>query len=196
MTENVDNIRARLAKKLEPQQIRLTLMHASLMQLVHELIKQWVLMDVKAFYGYDDIIGDGTWLSQRSNERYQREVLALAAPRKDFDASAVWLEQAGAITRSQRERLDEIYAYRHKITHEAIAFIVDVTRTPDPSMLIDALQIARDLDLFWKGIERDIGTYDAHGDVDLEDVHSGRALVLQLCVDAYLSSEGAGGTTE
>jgi hypothetical protein len=190
MTGNVDDIRARLSKKLEPHQIRLTLMHASLMQLVHEFIKQWVLMDVKAFYGYDNIIGDGTWLSEGSKERYQQEVLGLAL-RKEFKASAIWLEQGGAITRIQRERLDEIYAYRHKLAHEGVAFIVDIERTPDATMLTDALEIARDLDRFWKGIAKDIGTYDAHGDVDLEDMHSGKYLVLQLCVDAYLTAEGA-----
>lgn len=120
MAANADDIGIRLAKKLEPQQIRLTLMHASLMQIVHEFIKQWVLIDVKAFYGYDDIFGEGKWLNEGSRERYEREVLALV-PRKNFEASAVWLEQGGAITRSQRERLDEIYAYRHKLAHEGVA---------------------------------------------------------------------------
>ncbi|MGN6501463.1 MAG: hypothetical protein ACTHKX_00995, partial [Pseudolysinimonas sp.] len=124
--------------------------------------------------------------------RYEREVLALV-PGNPFEASAVWLEQGGAISRAQRERLNEIYAYRHELTHEVIGFIVDVARDPDIGMLADALAIARDLDRFWKGIAKDTGTYDAHGDVDLDDVHSGRTLILQLCVDAYLEAEGASG---
>lgn len=188
MTGNVDDIMARLVKKLEPPQIRLTLMHASLIQLVHEFIKQWVLVEVKAFYGYDDIIGDGTWVSEASEARYEHDVLALV-PRKPFEASLLWLEQAGGITRAQRKRLDEIHAYRHELAHEVVGFIVDVERTPDPALLTDALEIARDLDRFWKGVQQDMGTYEA--DVDLDDVYSGRTLVLQLCLDAYLTAEGA-----
>ena len=191
MPMNFYDTRDRLARKLEPQEIRLTLMHASLMQLVHEFIKQWVMAEVKAFYGCDDIIGDGNWISSEAKARYEREVLAVV-PRKPFDASAVWLEQVGAISRAQRERLNEIYAYRHELTHEVVGFIVDVARDPDISMLTDALAIARDLDRFWKRIAKDIGTYDAHGDVDLDNVHSGPTLVLQLCVDAYLEAVGPG----
>ena len=190
MAANADDMRARLIKKLEPAQIRLTLMHSSLMQLVHEFIKQWVVAEVKAFYGYDDILGDGTWLSEESKARYERDVLTLV-PGKVFDASAVWLGDAGAITGAQRERLDEIYAYRHELAHEVAGLIVDVERTPDTALLTDALEIARDLDRFWNGLEKDKGTFDDVGDVDVDDVHSGRMLVLQLCVDAYLSAEGA-----
>jgi hypothetical protein len=189
MTADADDMLTRLTQKLEPSQIRSTLMFSALLQLVHELIKQSVLTDVKRFFGYSDIFGEGDWLyGEEGKAHYEESVLALA-PGKAFDASARWLERAGAITAAQRERLDEIYAHRHQLTHGIAGFIVDVEQEPDISILTDALQIARDIDRFWIGVEKDMGTYDEHGDVDVDQVLSGRTIVLQLCVNAYLGVE-------
>lgn len=189
MAADADDMLTRLTQKIEPSQIRSTLMFSALLQLVHELIKQSVLTDVKGFFGYSDVFGEGDWLyGDQGKAHYEESVLALA-PGKVFDASARWLEQAGAITAAQRERLDEIYTHRHQLTHGIAGFIIDVEQEPDVSILTDALQIARDIDRFWIGVEKDIGTFDEHGDVDVDQVLSGRTVVLQLCVNAYLGVE-------
>lgn len=192
MALDEDDMLTRLPRKLEPTQIRSTLMFSTLLQLVHELIKQSVLVDVKGFFGYSEVFGQGDWLyGDQGKAHYEESVLALA-PGRTFEASARWLEQAGAITAAQRERLDEIYSHRHQLTHEIARFIVDIEQEPDVSILTDALQIARDIDRFWIGLEKDIGSFDAHGDVDVDQVLSGRTLILQLCVNAYVeAAEGS-----
>lgn len=190
MTVDETELIARIMAKLEPSKIRSTLMFASLLQLVHQLIKQSVLSGVKGFFGYSDVFGKGEWLLGESGKAdYEASVLALA-PGSAFNASTIWLEQAGAITGVQRARLDEIYAHRHALTHELARFIVDVDQEPDVSILTDALVIAKDIDRFWIGVEKDVGTFDGHGDVGVDQVVSGPAMIIQMCLDAYRGHPG------
>lgn len=187
MVDDESEMLRRITAKLDPSRIRSTLMFSSLLQLVHELIKQSVLINVKGFFGYSDVFGKGEWLyGDSAKADYEASVLGLV-PGSAFNASTMWLEKAGGITGAQRTRLDEIYAYRHALTHQLARFIVDVDQDPDVSILIDALAIARDLDRFWIGIEKDSGTFDEHGNVQIDDVHSGQAMIIQICVDAYLA---------
>lgn len=191
MAAEETELMARIIAKLEPSRIRSTLMFSSLLQLVHQLIKESVLTGVKGFFGYSDVFGKGEWLLGESRKAdYEASVLALA-PGSAFNASTIWLEQAGAITEVQRARLDEIYGHRHALTHELARFIVDVDREPDVSILTDALAIERDIDRFWIRVEKDLGTFDDHGDVSVDQVVSGPAMIIQMCLDAYLGRSGA-----
>lgn len=142
---------ARLRAKLEPDAIRSTLAFAGLYQLVHEMIKSSVLDDLKGFYGQNPL-EKGQWLW--GDENYRAEVLALA-PKNEFRASLLWLEEAGALTSEQIERLDEIYGHRNELAHELVRFIIDADRDVDVLLLIDALAILRDVARFghrWKSI--------------------------------------------
>jgi hypothetical protein len=38
---------------------------------------------------------------------------------------------------------------------------------------------------FWTGIEKDIGSFEDFGDVDLDEIMPRSLAVLQLCIDAY-----------
>lgn len=173
---------AHLRAKLEPDAIRSTLAFAGLYQLVHEMIKSSVLDDLKGFYGRNPL-EKGRWLW--GDERYRTEVLALA-PKNEFLASLLWLEQAGALTSERIERLNEIYGHRHELAHELVRFIVDADRDVDVLLLIDALAILRDIARFWTEMEIDMGSFDNHRAVTVDDVQPGRLLVLDTCLDAYL----------
>lgn len=173
---------ARLRAKLEPDAIRSTLAFAGLYQLVHEMIKSCVLDDLKGFYGQDPL-EKGQWLW--GDESYRTEVLALA-PKKEFRASLLWLEEAGALTSEQIERLDEIYGHRHELAHELVRFIIDADRNVDVLLLTDALAILRDIARFWTQMEIDMGSFDSHGAVTVDQVQPGRLVVLDICLDAYL----------
>ena len=186
VAEDADDYRARLEAKLAPQRIRATLAFAGLYQLTHEMIKRSVIDDVKGFFGYNALIGDGTWLHGESGKRdYEKSVLA-RAPRNPFKASLLWLEDGGAITSAQVERLDAIYAHRHDLTHELAKYIVDVDFEPDVELFHDALEIMRDISRFWTQIEKDIGTFEEHGDIDIDEIIPGNIALLQMCVQAYL----------
>jgi hypothetical protein len=40
---------------------------------------------------------------------------------------------------------------------------------------------------FWTSIEKDIGSFEEFGDVDLDEVTPLSLAVLQMCIDAYLA---------
>jgi hypothetical protein len=177
--------RERLETKLAPERIRSTLAFAAVYQMAHEMIKYAVVEKVKGFYGHSSL-ESGMWLwGQQGKDRYNREVLTLA-PKNLFRASLGWLQSGGAISEAQVARLDEIYGHRHELTHELAKFIVDVDSEPDVGLLTDAVQIMRDISRFWAQIEKDIGTFDDHGDVDVAAVQPGSLLVLEICIQAYV----------
>lgn len=177
--------RERLKAKLAPERIRSTLAFVALYQMTHEMIKHTVIEDVKGFYGHSPS-DSGTWLwDEQGNDSYNREVLGLE-PKNAFRASLQWLQASEAISEAQVARLDEIYEHRHELTHELAKFIVDVDSEPDVDLLTDAVQIMRDISRFWVQVEKDIGTFDDHGDVDVNAVQSGSLLVLDMCIQAYV----------
>ena len=153
--------------------------------MTHEVIKHNVIEEVKGFYGRSSF-GGGTWLwGKQGEDMYGREVLALA-PNKPFRASLKGLQASNAITSAQVDRLDEIYEYRHELTHELMKFVVDVEFEPSQTLLTDAVHIMRDLSRFWTQVQRDVGRFDDHGDVSIDDVHQGTLLLLQMCIEAYV----------
>jgi hypothetical protein len=91
-----------------------------------------------------------------------------------------------AITLTQADRLDVIYAHRHDLTHKLMKYIVDPDFEPDVELFGDALQILAAIRRFWTQIEISIGTFEDHGDVTVDDVTPGTHLLLRLCLDAYV----------
>lgn len=185
--------RSALNEKLQPENIRSTLMFSSLLQMVHEMIKRLVLHQVKSFYGFSEFDGIGWGDDKSSNERYEREVLSLDE-RSPFRASLLWLESCEGINSDESHRINEIYQHRHTLAHEIAVFIIDVDSNPDVQILLDAVTIMRKISRFWNEIEISLGTFDSFGNVDADSVHDGQSLVLDLCLSAYLevADHGAG----
>lgn len=174
----------KIKAKLEPDRVRSTLAFTGLYQLTHEMLKRSVIQETKAFFGYISLGGEGTWIGEQQEAEYKRSVLSLS-PKKPFEASLLWLVQMDAITREQSRKLDQIYSHRHGLTHELAKYLVDVDFEPDLPLFLDAVSIFRDLDRFWLQAEFDIGSFDDHEGILLEEIHSGSALLLDLCIRAY-----------
>jgi hypothetical protein len=174
--------RERLEAKLRPERIRATLGFAGLYQMTHELIKDAVLDEVHEFYWRG--IVDGAMVYDE--QAYAENVLARDAQNK-FRASLLWLVEGDAITLAQADRLEDIYAHRHDLSHELIKYIVDPDFEPDVELFTDALTILKTTRRFWTSIEKDIGSFDDFGDVDLDEVTSLSLAVLQMCIDAYVA---------
>ena len=134
----------RLAAKLAPERIRLTLAFAGLFQMAHEMIKSAVLDGVAGFYGH--VNGASVWMWGR--DEYDKKVMS-KAPGRPFLASLAWLIENEAITQEQSERLAVIYAHRHDLTHELPKYVAFPEHEPDYALFIDALNILRDLSTFW-----------------------------------------------
>jgi hypothetical protein len=99
----------------------------------------------------------------------------------------LWLVEGDAITLAQADRLDDIYAHRHDLSHELIKYVVDPDFEPDVELLTDALTILKSIRRFWTSIEKDIGSFEEFGDVDLDEVTPLSLAVLQMCIDAYVA---------
>lgn len=179
--DDQEGYRQRLEAKLAPRRIRATLAFAGLYQLTHELIKTAVLEQVKGFFGKSPL--DGSWIGGGEDD-YKRSVLSRA--RAPFAASLLWLVEMSALSQAQAERLDAIYEHRNELTHELAKYIVDVDFEPDLELFLDALTILRDVSRFWTEVEKDIGTFEDHGDIDLDEVSPLSLYMLDMCIKAYV----------
>ena len=82
--------------------------------------------------------------------------------------------------------LDRIYQHRHDLTHELGKYLVDPDFEPDAELFVEAVTILRSISRFWTQIEIDIGTFEAQGEVTVDDAFPAYLAVLKLCIDAYL----------
>jgi hypothetical protein len=180
--QDPDAYRQRLEAKLRPERIRATLSFAGLYQMTHELIKTAVLDEVREFYWRG--IEDGVMVY---DERAYAENVLAKAPNNRFRASLLWLAEFEAITLAQVDRLEDIYAHRHDLSHELIKYVVDPNFEPDVGLFTDALLILQSVRRFWTNVEKDIGSFEDFGDVDLDEVTPLSLAVLQMCIDAYLA---------
>lgn len=174
--------RQRLEAKLRPERIRATLGFAGLYQMTYELIKTAVLNDVREFHWRG--IEEGVIVY---DEQAYAENVLIRAPKNKFRASLLWLVEHDAITLAQADRLDDIYAHRHDLSHELIKYVVDPDFEPDIELLTDALTILKSIRRFWTSIEKDIGSFEEFGDVDLDEVTPLPLAVLQMCIDAHVA---------
>ncbi|MEN3267464.1 MAG: hypothetical protein V7646_4358 [Pseudonocardia sp.] len=99
----------------------------------------------------------------------------------------LWLVEGDAITLAQADRLDDIYAHRHDLSHELIKYVVNPDFEPDVELLTDALTILKSIRRFWTSIEKDIGSFGEFGDIDLDEVTPLSLAVLQMCIDTYVA---------
>lgn len=83
--------------------------------------------------------------------------------------------------------LDDIYAHRHALSHELIKYIVDPDFEPDVELLADALTILKSIRRFWVSIEKDIGSFEEFGNVDLGEITPLSLIGLQMCIDVHLA---------
>lgn len=174
----------RQAAKLAPERIRHVLAFAGLFQMTHEMIKSSVLDGVAGFYGHVRSVDKWMW----GKERYNADVLS-KAPKKQFDASLIWLVESGAITKQQSDRLAAIYEHRHDLTHGLAKYVVYLDYEPNYELLLDALNILRDLSRFWTQVEMDIGTFEEVSGVKVDEIMPLNIFVLDLCIQALY--EGA-----
>lgn len=178
--DDAEAYKRRLNEKLEPSRIRSTLAFAGLYQVTHELIKEAVVEGTKNFFGYNPYVRE--WLGNGQAD-YQKSVLSLAP--NTLRASLLWLVSMHALTSVQADRLDEIYAHRHQLTHELTKYLVDVDHEPDQELFVDALTILTDVHRLWTQIEIDTGSIELPEGCTIDDVTPGTIALLGACVSAY-----------
>ena len=143
------------------------------------MVNQAVVSDVHEFYwcGFDET---GMLYDE---EGYQRDVKSLDKSR--FRASAKWLVNSGAITDEQVDVLERLYVHRNGIAHELPKYLIDVQHNPDMHLFVEAMHVLKAIRRFWTQIEIDIGTFEAHGDVTVDDVQPLSMEFLGLLIQAF-----------
>jgi hypothetical protein len=165
--------------KLASEQIRATLSFAGLLLVVYEMVKQAVVGDVRQFYcrGFDET---GMLYDEA---RYARDVRSL--DKSQFRASAKWLVKSGAITDEQVEVLERLHRHRQDIAHELPKYLIDPEHNPDVTLFIEAMHALTALRKFWLQTEIDIGTFEEHGDVTVDDVQNLGMELLRTFISAF-----------
>jgi hypothetical protein len=168
-----------LRARLEPKEIRAILSFAGLLLVVYEMVKQAVVRDVRGFYltGFDET---GMFYDE---DGYSREVRSL--DKSPFRASAKWLVKRGAITDEQVDVLERLYVHRKDIAHELPKYLVDPEFFPDIHLFIEAAHVLIEIRKFWTQVEIDIGTFEAHGDVAVDDVQPLSIELLKMFIGAF-----------
>jgi hypothetical protein len=177
--DDPEGYRRKLEAKLAPERIRATLSFAGLYLLTHGLITNAVVEQTKGFFGKVD----DTWIPLSGEQQFKKDVLA--RQKKPFKACLLWLVDTGAITGVQADRLDAIYEHRNDLAHELMKYIVEPDVEPDVGLFLDALAILADIQRFWTQVDKDLGTFEEYGDIDLDEVTPLSLAILSKCIDAY-----------
>jgi hypothetical protein len=174
-----DDYEDRLRLKLSPERIRSTLSFAGLVLIVYEMAKQAIIEDVREFYsrGFDE---SGMLYDE---EAYSREVKSL--DKSVYRASAKWLVKSGAITEEQIDVLERLHVHRKDIAHELPKYLIDPEHDPDADLFLEALKVLSAIRRFWTQIEIDIGTFEDHGDITVDDVQPLSLACLGLFIQAF-----------
>lgn len=173
-----DDYEDRLRLKLLPERIRANLSFAGLVLIVYEMAKQAVVEDVRGFYcrGFDE---SGMLYDE---EAYARDVKSL--DKSVYRASYKWLVKSGAITDEQTEVLERLHVHRKDVAHELTKYLIDPEHDPDAELFLEALKVLSAIRKYWTQIEIDIGMFEAHGDVTVDDVQPLSLACLGLFIEA------------
>lgn len=164
----------RLAAKIAPESILLTLSHAGSFLCAYELIKSEIVDKVHGFFlrGFDE-----TGLLYDEAE-YQRSVLS-RNPKSKYRASCAWLVELNALTAEQVATLEDIYLHRQEIAHELPKFLIDPAFEVRTDLLQAAVECIRRLGVFWGSIEADTNPDFDGVEVDYDGIKSGSFLLIE-----------------
>jgi hypothetical protein len=177
MQEVTDPKVAALLDKIEPGEVRRSLVRAGLFIAGYELLKGEIVDRVRQFFvqGFDE---EGP----TRDPSYETKVRALH--KKEFEACLLWLAQCDALNHQQVQAVKAVRAHRNEMAHELPRFIVDVTAVVDVALLREMRDVIASLGRFWGAIEVSIDPDFDGVDVDSSESKSG----VQLLMDHLISA--------
>lgn len=170
----------RLARKLQPDSARGTLLRAAALLVGWELVQSEVVNKVRDFFtfGFDQF-------GPRVDRRYQERVVSRSA--RIFDASLGWLMETNAVTAEEAASLKDLRDYRNLVAHELGAFLIDPDREIDLAKLEAIRGVLASLGRFWGQIEVDTNPDFDGRDVDPQDIVSGSTMLLEFALSVLPS---------
>jgi hypothetical protein len=148
---------------LNPDELRPTLMLASIYISTFEILKDSIISRIKDFYwtGFDengDII----------DPKYKIE--ALSKNNSILYASLAWLQEAEAISDDDIEKFNLVKKRRNDIAHEMYQMLSEGLPTDFPERFNDMVSLLRKIEKWWVKIEAGTGLFNIDEDGKLVDV--------------------------
>lgn len=116
-------------------EIREQFIYAGLLLTIFERLKTYVVDQVDGFFSNHIEIKDGD-LKYTRGEKFKQIIMEKGAGdpgqhgNKAFRAALHWLCDSGAITRSEFDEVERVYALRNQIGHELLRIIADDAKNP------------------------------------------------------------------
>jgi hypothetical protein len=156
------------------EETKRNLMIAAVYLTAYELVKWAIIDQLKHFY-IDGIQRDSIAMEQR----YQKDVLSL--DKNKFLASCRWLEQMGAITKEDIEKIAKLREHRNKVAHELPEFLVDDAVNINTAYIYKMYELLTKIDV-WRFMQVELPInpeLSAHTDETIS-AKSGPMLILEL----------------
>lgn len=127
---------------LNSETLRNNLIAASIYIAAFEILKQSVVDRIKGFFseGFDQsgpIVG----------EEYGNEVLS--KNKSPTYASLLWLEEMGAITKSDIEQFEAIKAYRNELAHKITNILSKGSEFGHAELFCEMVKLLRKIEIWW-----------------------------------------------
>jgi len=165
------------AKLLNPEELRLNLIRASIYLSAYEFLHQALTEHLEGFFA-DGFDANGPILG----EDYRSKVLSLH--QMPFFASAIWFRDSGALSDQDLDRIREIREHRNFVAHHIPEVLSNVDAGVRPDLLDAIAEIVRKIDVWWiREIEiptnPDFDTM-SENDIDTNGIFSIRMAILDL----------------
>lgn len=182
MKKTKDEIETILKVKLSADGVKANLLVASTYLVAYELLYSTIVQGVEDFYF---IVGD----EEEEKKVYKEKVLSLNKDR--LVASCLWLKNSQALTDEEIETISKIREHRNLIAHELPRIIIDHETEVDLDLFVQIITLHKRIELWWfEEVEMSINPDLA--DVEIEQVQTGRIMVMNLVVKTLLEQLGYG----
>lgn len=160
-----------MLKKLEPENIRANLVRAGLYLAGWEMLKAEIQDQVKSFFliGFDE-------KGYTYSDDYKQRVLPRHKSR--FEASLIWLVEAGALTEPEADQVRALREYRNEVAHELPKMLVEVGHDIEVARIRQMKDLLGRLGVFWGSIQVDINRDFDSEEVDYAGIKSGVMLLM------------------
>jgi hypothetical protein len=183
---NIDNdVFERWSKFLDPEQLRLHLISASLYLAAWETFETAVISRVRDFYwnGFDE-------KGETVSPEYDTEVLS--KDKSPFRALMIWFRDSGAIVDADFQIADRARQHRNEIAHEIPKFVFS-ERSVDLSLFGELCALLNKVEVWWiRNIEIPINSdFDGQDTDSIPDseILSGRMMMLGMIFNIATGEE-------
>jgi hypothetical protein len=168
-------------KFLNPDIVKSNLILSALYLAAYELLKDSIVDRISGFFTLD-------YQNDKPvvDKRYNDEVLSL---HKDLlQASCMWLEQMGAITKDEVEEVEKIRKHRNEVAHELPRLLIDSGLNLNIGYFVRIKELLEKIEVWWvKNFDIPVNPDFDGVVVEDKDIQPGRVIALNHLISVALS---------